>query len=85
MAYLGVGWGFGGPGPSEPPANPQPTPRQPPRNPLASTTRYRPSEDQVKTKSQRFTGARKDKYWISCFSIDPLAHGERVGKMRNLK
>jgi len=27
---VGVGWGFGGANPSEPPANPQPTPSQPP-------------------------------------------------------
>ena len=35
----GVGWGFRGLHPSEPPANPQPTPRQPPGNPLGSATR----------------------------------------------
>ena len=33
-AFEGVGWGFRGMYPSEPPANPQPTPRQPPGNPL---------------------------------------------------
>jgi len=29
--FEGVGWGFRGLQPSEPPGNPQPTPRQPPR------------------------------------------------------